>query len=99
MTNPKEILESVFLSKMSFLICSYLTDYVTNNIRREYYDNCGYESIECLENNKGVFFSSDSGLSTVAYHPEYFIKLCAQKGVRVDSVALGNIGVAYYLIR
>lgn len=74
------------------VISIYKTDAKTNTMRRTYYENCGYKAINLFQDVTGNTFYSEEGLYTVAYDPEYLVKLFKQVGFQVTLTNAGNYG-------
>ncbi|MBN1258602.1 hypothetical protein JXA05_02500, partial [Candidatus Peregrinibacteria bacterium] len=95
MGRPEEVIRSLALSRIPFLISSYSTDAFANSVRADYYKNCAYDGLKCDVNEKGVSFLSKDGLNTIAYHRDYLVNLFNEFGLKVAPVDFSPMGVAY----
>jgi hypothetical protein len=74
------------------LISIYKTDEETNQMRKDYYEKCGYENIQSSEDETGMWFTSDQGLYTVAYSSTYLLKLFTSLGFHCAIHPCGKYG-------
>lgn len=78
------------------LISIYNTSPETNQMRHNYYLNCGYKNIVTRADETGVVFSSDEGLYTVAYDKHYLTELFQRLGFNVSTMDSGKYGYILY---
>ena len=94
MENPVVVIKSIKKSGLPFLISTYGTSQEINAYREQYYRNCGYAEILCVQDEKGVRFTSPDGLSSIAYHPNYLRGLFVSNGLRATVISFSKIGIA-----
>jgi len=90
------VIVSIRKSKLPFLICSYQTTEAASACRLEYYIRCGYKEICRHIDEKGVYFLSQDGLRSVAYHPQYTRKIFRAHELSVRISPFSMLGLAYY---
>lgn len=95
MSTPEPVLQAIKDVNRPFLITSYCTTQWANQIRHQYYSNCGYHGLQRLCDKRGVQFVSSDGLSSWAYHPEYLADLFRSCGFNAISTEFADIGIAY----
>ncbi len=95
MEDAGPIISALKTSELPFFISSYQTTAMANECRRDYYDRCGYKNLKRRIDNKGVYFCSDDGLGTIAYHPSYIKRVCNEWGLPMRSMSFSTIGMAY----
>jgi hypothetical protein len=94
-TSAGRVLASLRQGRLPFLISSYQTTEYATACRLRYYSNCGCRGIRILRDDKGVCFTTENGLQTTAYHPQYLQRLCGDYGLAVTPVAWGDINMVY----
>jgi len=97
MENPVVVIKSIKKSGLPFLISIYDTSQEINVCREQYYRNCGYSEIVCVQDEKGVRFTSSDGLSSIAYHQNYLQNLFVSNGLRTTIISFSKIGVVFTL--
>lgn len=63
------------LLEIDLAVSIYKTTDIVNEIRKEYYETCGYTDVIYKQDFLGTYFVSENGLYTVAYHDDYVISL------------------------
>jgi hypothetical protein len=99
MTAPSPVLQSLSETRAPFLISSYLTTDEASSCRADYYELCGYKNVRAVNSNDGVRFTSDDGLHSIAYHPDYLLTLAAECGFEMKTMQFSAVGIAYYSLK
>jgi hypothetical protein len=95
MEDPCAVIESLRKSGMPFLVSSYDTSAYATACRLEYYANCQYGDLQCVENDRGVLFHSPDGLHSFAYHEDFLLHEFRKRGLGVEVIVFANIGKMY----
>ena len=89
------IIKAVKQSLAPFLISTYTTSTSSTASRRHYYGACSYTGLGATENEEGVLFTANDGLSSIAYHLEFIFNVFASASLPVEATRFGQIGIAY----
>lgn len=89
------VIRSLKKSETPFIISTYVTTTDANLCRQKYYDSCKYCGLHMNNDERGVTFISDDGLNTIAYHPEFIIKVFENEGLHVEAIKFSTLGIAY----
>lgn len=79
-----------------FMISTYRTSKKATSARKKYYVQCGYQEVKLATTEQGVCFTSQDGLCTWAYHPEYLHRVGKEIGLPMHSQRFGEIGITYH---
>lgn len=78
------------------LILTYGTDQTSTQLRREYYDRCGYTSVDLLQDDHGMLFTSPEGLHSYAYHETWIRDHFRRHAFGCNKQMFGRLGIAYW---
>jgi hypothetical protein len=92
---PRPIVAALSRARAPFLICTYGTGDRASEVRKRYYDACGYADLTQLSDESGVRFVSSDGLHSAAYHPPVMAGMFAAAGLRVKAVEFSDVGTGY----
>lgn len=95
MEDPCAVIESLRKSETLFLISSYDTSTYATACRLEYYANCRYSDLQCIEDDRGVLFHSPDGLHSFAYHEDFLIREFRKHGLEIEVITFADIGRMY----
>ncbi len=95
MEDPCAVIESLRKIGMPFLISSYDTSAYATACRLEYYANCQYSDLRCIEDDRGVLFHSPDGLHSFAYHEDFLLHEFRKRGLGVEVIVFADIGKMY----
>lgn len=97
MAEPKNVLKNFSEMNIDFIISTYKTDELSNNIREEYYKNCNFSNLIMQEDHEKVIFIANEGLRTFAYKEEYILDILKALNFKVRVFNFSSIGIAYYI--
>lgn len=97
MGNTLLILKEFYKCGYDILVTSYRIDEYAIGVRRSYFEKCGYRELKFSQDESGITFTSEEGLKSVAFDPDYFLALCASVDYRVKHTMIGEIGIVYTL--
>jgi hypothetical protein len=95
MEDPCAVIESLRKSGTPFLISSYDTSAHATACRLEYYANCQYSDLQCIEDDCGVLFHSPDGLHSFAYHEDFLLGEFRKRCLEVEVIPFADIGRIY----
>ncbi|MDD3645940.1 MAG: radical SAM protein [Candidatus Gracilibacteria bacterium] len=96
--NIRSTLLSFSALGFDLLISTYGTDDFSNEVRYNYYINCGYEGLQQNEGDESIVFSSNEGLHTSVYKEQWLRKLIKESGYgNIEVISYGGIGKGYYI--
>lgn len=93
--DPEKAARAVSNCSSDFLILTYRTDEYSTQLRKTYYQNCGYTGTTTLTDKRGIRFISSEGLNTVAYEGSYIRRLFGPN-FSIQEYPIAQIGVGYY---
>lgn len=81
------------------IISTFKTDGVTSNIRKDYYEKCGYTNLEISSFPAGALITSNEGLRAYAYEADFLQQLFEENGFKLEEAReFDKIG-KYFLFR
>ncbi|HBY01851.1 MAG TPA: hypothetical protein DEG92_04805 [Rikenellaceae bacterium] len=79
------------------IISTYGTHTEATIERKKYYANCHYDNLQLIEDERGVYFKSNDGLCSVAYHFGYIRNFFSSYGITASSLSFSKIGEMIFL--
>ena len=95
MEHVEQVLVALRHINLPFFISSYQTTDYAAACRHEYFKRCGYKDICISSTEQGVLFTSSDGLHSLAYYPEYLLKICREHELAVTATLTSKINVTY----
>ena len=95
MEHVEKVLAALRHINLPFFISSYQTTDYALACRHEYFKRCGYQDIEVSSTEQGILFTSSDGLHSLAYYPEYLLKLFREHDLAVTATLSSRINVTY----
>lgn len=89
------VLRALKQGKFRFLITAYQTTKLAIEVRKRYYQQCGYQGIATGRHEEGICFTSWDGLCTWAYHPQYLEQLVLRLSLPTVAIPFAEIGMVY----
>lgn len=94
-SHPATILNTLRRVRRPVLISSYRTTESATRIRAQYYERCGYRHLRKEVSASSIRFVTDDGLNSVAYRCGHLSRLAADRGLELEPVRFGRIGLAF----
>jgi len=96
-SNVHEVMRSLYRDRLDVVISTFLTDAKSTELRKQYYQNCGYSNLECTLNKHGLLITSDEGFRAFAYSKEALVDMFARNGYELASYSdVAEIGAMYH---